>query len=108
MIMRREKLTLEEATARLREVFYDSETGLRGLRGLHARVKGKGITQKVVREFLRRQETSQQMHTRPGRDEHLPIKGPLGSMQADLVFMPHKKRLNHNYDVLLLTMRICV
>ena len=90
----------------LQEVYYNPKTGFGNANKIYQRVKGKGITLKEVREFIKNQDVSQ-IHKPVSRHEYYPIySGKSGAYQADLMFYYRYKKKNRGYAVILTCINI--
>ena len=75
----------------LRDVFYNPETGFGGATALSKKVKSQGINLKEVKEWLSKQNVTQQTKKTTGKLQSFIPSKPLYQFQVDLIVLLQKK-----------------
>lgn len=92
----------------LSKLYYNPETGFGSLEKLYreAKKKNKNITRKKVKEFLDKQSTVQINKPNRNKKSNIPITGPVGKWNVDLLFYPKYKQQNNGFSIILTAINI--
>ena len=90
---------MTEKEQRLRELYYNPETGLTSAVKLWHRVKSEGYTLREVKEFVGKQEI-QQVFNKKVKNFNAIVGGD-NDYQMDLMFFPQYKKLNEGHDTIM-------
>ena len=89
-------------------LYYSPNTQFTSVRSLHDAVKNQGITQKEVKDFIKRQDTTQLFKAQKKPKHFFPIvaKHKFEILQLDLVDMSNLSTANSNYKYLLVAVDV--